>query len=212
MHDSLQTGEIITTLESSDLSRGFGKRIYSVQSFRQALADVFEHLPDLQSASRRGLIDKAFSERIMLAVTHVNGCRYCSYGHARLALSVGISENEIKELLNGEFSTAPQEQHIALAFAEHYAETGGNPDSLSLQKLIETYGEEKTCHILAYIRMIMVGNLMGNTFDALLSRFRGNPAAGSSIRQELGVMGGSLILLPLGMLRRLLRRLMPRKA
>ena len=39
----------------------------------------------------RGL-DPAFRERLFLAVTQVNGCRYCSYYHARQALLIGVSD------------------------------------------------------------------------------------------------------------------------
>lgn len=35
----------------------------------------------------------------MLAVTQVNGCRYCSYVHARMALQAGLSEQEIRTVL-----------------------------------------------------------------------------------------------------------------
>jgi hypothetical protein len=42
------------------------------------------------------------------------------------------------------------------------------------------------------LRMITFGSLLGNTFDALLSRIAGKPAAGSSLWNELSVLFGVL--------------------
>ena len=187
---------------SSSIEQKFIKRIYSVSTFKSAIEDVFAHLDDLRAASRGNIVDKQFSERIMLAVTQVNGCRYCSYGHSKAALAAGLSQTEINEMLAGEFVSAPEDQLTALAFAEHYAESGGSPESAAEEKMVSTYGEEGKSHITAYIRMIMMGNLMGNTFDAFLSRFKGKPAAGSNIWQELGVLLGSLVIIPAAMIRR----------
>jgi AhpD family alkylhydroperoxidase len=184
----------------------FDKRTYDVQSFREAILDVFDHIDDLRGAARGGLIDKAFSERIMLAVTQVNGCRYCSYAHARMALRAGLAEDEIRDMLAGEFTSVPEGQLTALAFAQHYAESGGVPDPEARRRVIDEYGSDGTRHIEAYIRMITVGNLLGNTFDALLARFRGQRAADSSLWQELGVLLGGIVFLPEGLLRRALAR------
>jgi len=38
----------------------------------------------------------------MLAVTAANGCRYCSYFHARQALKNGVGQEEIDQLLTGD--------------------------------------------------------------------------------------------------------------
>jgi len=110
-----------------------------------------------------------------LAVTQVNDCRYCDYAHTKAALKQGVSEKEIALIGAGELSQFPEEQAIALFFGQHYAETGGHPDPHAWQRLVEYYGEDIANDILSYIRMIMVGNLLGNTFDALLFRVTGRP-------------------------------------
>ena len=151
----------MTETQTPVFDNAFRKRIYSIRSFKAAIEDVLAHLDDIRAASNGDVVDKQFSERIMLAVTQVNGCRYCSYGHSRAALAAGLSQSEINELLAGDFASAPQEQLTALAFAEHYAENGGNPDRETVQRLEATYGAEGKHHIIAYIRMIMMGILMG---------------------------------------------------
>lgn len=189
----------------------FDKRIYTVAEFRSALDDVFVHLPDIRAAMRGGRVDKAFAERIMLAVTRVNGCRYCHYGHTRAALAAGVTKEDIQSLVEGELDNLPLSEVVALTFAQHYAEALGNPDPAAWQRVVDTYGPETARDIMAYIRMITMGNLLGNTFDALLYRLTLRPTApGSSLVQEAGVILGSLVLVPAAFIRHKLRPASPR--
>jgi hypothetical protein len=57
---------------------------------------------------------------------------------------------------------------------------------------------------MAYIRMITIGNLSGNTLDAFLSRLKFNPAPDSSLGQELGVLLGAFVIIPYEFLRRVI--------
>jgi AhpD family alkylhydroperoxidase len=184
----------------------FHKRVFSVATFRTAVDDLLDHMGDIRAAVRGKRVNRAFSERVMLAVTQVNGCRYCDYGHTRLALQAGVSPEEIEALAAGSFDRSPGEEAIALLFAQHYAECEGHPDPESWQRLIDTYGEDTARDILVYIRMITVGNLYGNTLDALFSRFRGRPAPNSSLWQELGVLFGIFVIVPVALIRRFFRR------
>lgn len=137
----------------------------------------------------------------MLAVTNVNQCRYCNYGHTRAALAAGVSKAEIQSLMLREFDKLPSDEIIALAFAQHYAETDGSPDPQAWDRLVDAYGVETSQDILAYIRMITIGNLLGNTFDALLSRLMFNPALDSSLSRELGVLLGTFVVIPFELVR-----------
>ncbi len=186
------------------MNQGFSRRIYSWASLRPAVKDVFGHMDDLRRAANGGRVNKAFAEKIMLAVTRVNGCRYCNYGHSRAALAAGVSAAELRSLLAGELSVFPENEAIALAFAQHYAETCCQPDPEALQRLVEYYGSATAQDILAYLRMITFGNLYGNTFDALLSRMVGKPAPGSSLWSELGVLLGVFLLIPIELLKKIL--------
>ncbi len=153
----------------------FMKRLYTPGEFYRILGNFTAHLGDLRAAHRGGRVSKAFMERIMMAVTEVNGCRYCSYFHSQVALKAGIEKHEIEQTLAGDFGMAPDGELDALYFAQHYAESGGRPQAEALQCLIDTYGEAKARDILAYIRAIMVGNAWGNMFDSLRLRLKGKP-------------------------------------
>jgi len=172
----------------------FNRRIYSSpRQFLEAIADILRHTDDLKEAARLKRIDRTFAEKIMLAVTQVNGCRYCDYGHTITALKAGVSPEEIAMISSGDLGEFPKEEAIALFFGQHYAETGGNPDPTAYQRLTDFYGEQKSRDILAYIRMIMFGNLMGNTFDAFLSRLGGNPSLDGSLVSELVIFSLSIL-------------------
>jgi len=168
--------------------RRFMKRLYGSKDFRRFLEDMMVSLTDMRSARRGHFITHQFGERIMMAVTEVNGCRYCSYFHTQAALKVGLSHEEIQDTLGGVFAHAPTEEVTALLFAQHYAEQSGQPQAQELDNLFKTYGESRSKAILAYIRAIMVGNAWGNAFDALRFRIKGQPQNDLSLEQELLVI------------------------
>ena len=188
------------------MSETFKKRLFNRPTFTQAVGDVVNHLGDMRAASRGGRVSKPFAERIMMAVTQVNGCRYCNYAHTRAALRAGVPQEEIDQLAVGEFEGLPQEELVALLFAQHYAESYGQPDPEAWQRVVDSYGPDTARDIAVYVRMITLGNLYGNTFDAFLNRFKGKPAAGSSVWQELGVLVGGVVIVPLRIIKRLLSR------
>jgi AhpD family alkylhydroperoxidase len=106
----------------------------------------------------------------MLAVTSVESCRYCSYFHSKLALKGGINQEEIGQLLSGDFHNCPEEEALAVLYAQHWAESNACPDPEVVEKLKETYSSEKMEAINMMLRMIRLGNLLGNTWDYLLYR------------------------------------------
>ncbi len=187
----------------------FNKRIYTFPAFKADVQQIFDHIDNLRQAARGGRVSKAFAEKIMLVVTAVNGCRYCNYGHSQAALAAGVSDAELKRLLALELGDFPIEEATALTFAQHYAETACQPDPEAWQRAVTCYGQDTAQDILAYLRMITFGNLLGNTFDALLSRMTGKPAPGSKLRDELGVLLGVFWMPPSRLIIQVFKRKQP---
>lgn len=106
----------------------------------------------------------------MLAVTAVNGCRYCSYYHTKQALKSGITAEEISSLLARDVADCPQDEAVAVAYAQHWAESNAHPDPEAVKTLQQTYGHEKTEAIHLILRMIRMANLLGNSWDYLIYR------------------------------------------
>ena len=165
----------------------FNKRTY--HGLREALRDfsaMVKHRKQIRTLMRSDSLTEAFRERIMLTVTEVNGCRYCQYAHAKMALSAGLSASEIDSLSSGAFHHCPPEEVPALLFAQHWAEENGSPDSAMRKKMHSIYGENKTRDMELVMRMIHMGNLMGNTWDLLIYKLSfGKLGNASRMRTEL---------------------------
>ena len=135
----------------------------------------------LSAVMKDPAITKAFMEKIMTVVTAINGCVYCAWFHANQALSSGISQEELRNLVKMQFEQDASDFEIpALLYAQHFAETNRQPQPEMEEKLVQFYGPQTAAHIQQIIRMIYFGNLSGNTFDAFLSRLKGKPAASSN--------------------------------
>jgi AhpD family alkylhydroperoxidase len=109
------------------------------------LKDIFRDLwfpvrnrSQLREMSRKKPVSPAFRERLMLAVTAVNGCRYCSWFHTRQALKGGLAAEEAKGLLAGDIGNCPPDEAVALVHAQHWAESDAHPDPEAVQRLQQT--------------------------------------------------------------------------
>jgi AhpD family alkylhydroperoxidase len=149
----------------------FGKRTYNnLKEFFNDIIFLTRNRKEMREINNGTIISPAFRERMMLAVTAVNRCRYCSYFHTGEALKSGLSQKEISRLLSGEVAACPPEEASAVIYAQHWAESNACPDPMVVQKLQETYGREKADAIQLVLRMIRTGNLSGNSWDYLLYR------------------------------------------
>ncbi len=166
-------------------SKYFKKRSYTFRAFLRDNLQMFKNRSEIKQMKKAGRVNPQFEKRIMLAVTAVNGCRYCEWGHTQSALNLGCSEEEIKHIMIHDFGSCDPDEVIGLAYAQHYAETGGNPSSENWERLMEYYGEEKAKDIQLVIEMITMGNLLGNTLDAFESRLKGVPPEKGSFLFEL---------------------------
>ena len=115
-------------------------------------------------------IAPAFHERLMLAVTGVNHCRYCAYVHARTALNDGVTPEQIRALGDQESASCPAEELPALLYAQHWAESGGRVVPQARQRILDVYGIERTLAVERTLQMIQTANMAGNTWDYLLYR------------------------------------------
>jgi len=149
--------------------RPFSKRRYHrVADLAGDVRALWRDRRQVRAVMRGEEIDAAFRERLMLAVTEVNGCRYCSYAHARAALAAGLTRTDVEALARGDLDGAPPEQVPALLYAQHWAETDGRPGTEIRERVLATYGEARTRAIEHAMRTIRIGNLTGNTWDYLL--------------------------------------------
>ena len=148
----------------------FHRRYYqSWSSFWKDLKYLLSNRAQIKTAMSSPQLTPAFRERLMLAVTEVNLCRYCRTFHVGQARQAGISIEEIAIYLKGTIpDEVPDEQKLAVCYARHWAETNSQPDPDYIDQVKETYGDDGFKAINMVLRMITMGNLLGNTWDYLL--------------------------------------------
>lgn len=167
---------------------GFHKRFYTLQTFFDDLKDLVVHIPALISTIRNKRVSRPFAEKIMLSVASVNECSYCSYLHTQTALKGGVSEEEINKLLTLDIGDFPEDEAVAIAFAQHYVETGRKPDQEAERRFRNYYGFKGSQEIVNYIRIVNFFTLTGNTAYAFLSRLRGKPVQKSNPLSEMFIL------------------------
>lgn len=183
--------------------KGFGRKLYSVRESYWISYNGLRTMKYMFRAKRNMEIDQKFIERIMLAVTEVNVCLLCSYAHSKRALESGMSNEEIQKMLAGITDDVPAEELPAIMFAQHYAETRGNPTRESWQRIVEIYGDPKAKGILGSIRTIMMGNVYGIPWSSFFNRLKGKPDKRCGLGYEISMMLGT-ILVPISLVHALI--------
>jgi AhpD family alkylhydroperoxidase len=168
------------------MSQIFHKRVYRTKQFFGDIFFLSIRVPSIINAYRSKRVPWSMAEKIMLAVTAVNECQHCARFHGALAQMSGVEAKEVAELLQMEI-----DKHVcayempALQFAQEYALTERNPLAENLLEIKRFYGDVIVSDIMLYIRMIMLGNLSGNTFDALVTRLSGKSISNSRLYDEV---------------------------
>lgn len=182
---------------------------YGIKQYYTATRRLYGALPVIAKNRKTNLISKEFVERLMLTVTQVNGCEACSYAHTKMAIEQGMSMEEIKAFLSGSSEFVREEEAPAILFAQHYADTDGRPDCDVYQKIVDTYGSEKTDVIVSAIEIMTFGNIIGIPLSALSSRLKKKPHGNSTLRHEIGLPLSTLFILPVAFIHFLIKRPSP---
>lgn len=154
------------------------RRTLSPGNFLKTIGDFLASAPRLVRAFIRPKIPFVLREKIYLAVTSINDCRFCEWGHSHWAMAHGMSLDAVNEVLGQESKSLEAEnsaEAVAILFARHYAEHFDRIDPESIKNLRTYYSEVQIKEILAHVRFITLTNLSGNTVDAFLGRFRRPP-------------------------------------
>lgn len=185
----------------------FGKKLYSVPESYWILYKGLRTMKYMLKAKKNKELSLVFIERIMLAITEVNGCPVCAYAHTKIALEAGISNEEIQGMLAGIFDDIPTDEVAAVMFAQHYADSRGKLSKESWERIVELYGISKAKGILGAIRVIMIGNTYGIPWSSFFNRFKGKPDKRSTIVYELSMIITCIIFIPIALIHALISEL-----
>jgi AhpD family alkylhydroperoxidase len=157
--------------KSSEFS-GFQKRTWSgVDAFIRDVSVVLKNRNNLPKAIQN--LDRDLLHRLMLIVSRVNGCRYCTNFHASAALADGMTPEEVDYLLEGIIDSVPEKEMPTLLYALYWAEEGGHTDEGVRQDILDRYGESYTQSVESALQIIKVANYAGNAFDFIIYTLSG---------------------------------------
>ncbi len=149
----------------------FNRRYYrNIFELLKDLGLVVHNPPILVKLLLSSEISHAFRERLMLVVTAANRCRYCARFHRRVATTCGLTKEDVDLFLSGVVDHCPETEYVALGYAQNWAENNGVPEPDILSLLLDQYGEQIAMQINVILRLIRIGNLLGNSFDFILFR------------------------------------------
>lgn len=155
---------------------GKAKRTLTADNVYRTVADVVASGPVLFEAALHPKVPAALREKLFLAVSAINDCRYCKWGHTHWALAQGVPLEEVNRILGDQAASLEARnpaEAAAILFAQHYAEELDQIDPDAIVNLHQYYSEPEVAEILAYVRFITLTNLTGNTVDAFLTGTRG---------------------------------------
>jgi alkylhydroperoxidase family enzyme len=157
-----------------DLRDPFPRRTATPSMLAPWLLEVVRTLPGLVgSYAPGGALDARTRERVIMAVTDVNGCRYCAWIH-------GSWQDFLGDLDPIDAETA------LLAYATACAEAGR---PLPADDLLAVLPPASVSAVRATVAQIEVSNLVGNTVDGVLARLtRKRPLAPFAIARELATI------------------------
>lgn len=189
-------------------SRTEFKRKFSFWEMYKSIVFVPRAIEKMRGNKKSNLVDKDFVERLQLAVTEVNGCAACSYQHTKMALQMGMSNEEISSFLSGEDSFIRRDEAKAILFAQHFADSRGYPKKYAYESIVKEYGDKKASIILSAVQVMIAGNMYGIPLSAYLSRRKGKPFKESTLFYEMGMLISGILCLPIAITHSLLRALM----
>jgi AhpD family alkylhydroperoxidase len=152
------------------------KRTLTRDNFFKTVTNFVRSSPVLVRAAVRPRVSFALREKIFLAVTVINDCRYCQWGHSHWAMAHGVPMEEVNRILRHQTESLEARnpaEVAAILFAQHYAEQLDQCDPESIENLRQYYRDAEVAEILAYVRFITLMNLTGNTVDAFLTGTHG---------------------------------------
>jgi len=176
---------------------GFKKRTLSATQLGRRLASLVPELGTMYQVWLRHEVDPGFREQLMLAVSRLNGCRYCSWGHHEWAQISGVSNEELAQLEQLDPSGFDRRKWVAISYARALVKEDFRRVQPELRRAMQhKYSLREIRQIELIANVMDVSNRTSNTFDAMLSRFKGAPASHSRIFDELILSGVFLAVAP----------------
>lgn len=163
----------------------FRKRTYTAKHFARDGVALAAQAPVLARVYLLRGVAPRLRERVWLAVSGVNQCRYCLFVHGAWARQAGVSDREVEVLENGRPDPDAQSDEAAVTYMQAWAERDfrGAPAEVTAW-FEDVFSPPMRDKLSVVARLANFSNRTGNTFDALLSRAGGRPDADGRLLDE----------------------------
>ncbi len=169
---------------------GFRKRTMTAREFVGNLYSLAPQASMIYQIWGKQELDPGFREELMLAVAKLNDCRYCTWGHHEWAYLSGVPEEELAHIENMDPKGFDRSKWVAISYVRALVSANYGPVSKELRAELEQhYDAHEIKEIELVARVMDIANRGANTWDAMLSRMKGNPANDSHLLDEI-VMSG----------------------
>jgi AhpD family alkylhydroperoxidase len=176
---------------------GFKKRTITAPQLMGRLASLVPELGTMYRVWLKQEVEPGFREELMLAVSRLNGCRYCSWGHYEWAQISGVSNEELAQVEQLDPAGFNRRKWVAISYVRALVTENFERVQPELRRAMQhKYSPREIRQIELIANVMDVGNRGSNTFDAMLSRFKGVPAADSRIVDEVILSGVFLAIAP----------------
>ncbi len=177
---------------------GFKKRTITATQLAGRLASLLPELGAMYRVWLKGEVDAGFREELMLAVSQLNGCIYCSWGHYEWAQISGVSNEELARLEQLDPTGFDRRKWVAISYVRALVKENFVRVQPQLRRAMQhKYSAREIRNIELIANVMDVGNRGSNTFDAMRSRLKGVPADGSRVVDELILSGVFLTIAPI---------------
>jgi AhpD family alkylhydroperoxidase len=193
----MSTATQTTEQEVSHMPKTFAKRTFTMPLLLRSFGALVLYMPVRWIALVKPATSRSLREKVIIGVTSVNDCRWCSWLHTGIALQQGANLAELRSLLgSGTFGTTTDPEATAILFAQHFADTRRHPTPAARLALAKQFTPYQRREIMAWIHFIYFANLCGNSADAWLARFRGwKIADGHPLPEGLAGLAAAPVLL-----------------
>jgi AhpD family alkylhydroperoxidase len=165
---------------------GFRSRTQTLGEWLSNFRWILARRSDVWAIVVRHRMDPALREAVMVAVAHVNACRFCSYVHQTHALHHGFSEEDVALITAGSPALGDVRIAAATAYARARAEVGFAPVAAAQRgPLVEVLGAREADDVEVVARLMHAANMAANAMEALPARMRGRAPAGSRLGDDL---------------------------
>ena len=180
---------------------GHRKRTIGSFSFFGEILSFACQVPTMYRIWQKHEIEAGFREELMLAVSTLNDCKYCAWGHHEWAHAAGISEEELDHIEHGDPEGIDRAKWVAITYVVSFISLDkSNVPSELTQEMRANYSAREIKEIELIAKIMDVSNRAANTWDALQSRLKGKPAHDSHVMDEFVLSGVFWILAPVSML------------